>query len=95
MYKFELRLIDYCCQKCGNTKCNKTYLQSKYGLSLKSTIKMKKDGLWHNRKQINKWYICGGCKLVKYCSRKCQKISWNKQNHAYQCKIICHIKTTK
>ena len=58
------------------------YLQSKYGVDQKSAIKMMNDSSWQNRKQINKWYICGECRLVKYCSRKCQKISWNRQNHA-------------
>ena len=43
---------------------------------------------WNARETINKWYICKGCKCVKYCSRKCQKISWNKYNHDKQCKII-------
>eukprot|EP01084_Bolivina_argentea_P028423 52824_1 len=26
----------------------------------------------------HKWYICKGCKLIYFCSRKCQKFAWNK-----------------
>eukprot|EP01084_Bolivina_argentea_P294477 506669_1 len=29
--------------------------------------------------------ICGGCKLLYFCSRKCQKYTWNRLNHRFQC----------
>ena len=29
--------------------------------------------------------ICGGCQLIYFCSRKCQKICWNRFNHKYHC----------
>lgn len=29
--------------------------------------------------------LCGGCKVVRFCSRKCQKLSW-KQEHGKECK---------
>ena len=78
---------DHALKTCGNTKCKKAYLTHKYGINLQLLPTMPQES-WKNLKVLNKWYICGGCKLVYYCSRKCQKISWNKQNHAYQCKII-------
>lgn len=31
--------------------------------------------------------LCGGCELVRYCSRRCQKISW-KHQHRYECTFI-------
>ena len=35
--------------------------------------------------KIKKWYICAGCKLIYFCSRKCQKYCWNRLNHKYHC----------
>merc|ERR1712228_1142768 len=29
--------------------------------------------------------ICGGCKLLYFCSKKCQKICWNRFNHKFHC----------
>ena len=29
--------------------------------------------------------ICKKCKLVYYCSKRCQKCDWNKYNH----KLVC------
>ena len=40
---------------------------------------------WKRRERINKWYICKGCKCVRYCSKRCQKISWNIYDHKKQC----------
>eukprot|EP01084_Bolivina_argentea_P287643 493575_1 len=85
--------------KCGNTLCKKIYLQNKYGFNMSywnsmiqrkftREIAMELHRYMKSRKVINKWYICSGCKCVKYCSRYCQKISWNKQNHAYYCRKI-------
>merc|ERR1712176_355449 len=30
-----------------------------------------------------KMRICKGCKLIYFCSRKCQKICWNRFNHKF------------
>ena len=82
--------------KCGNIRCNKDYLRDKYGLQITTdfgndvSICMIINEImkWNEKRVINKWYICAGCKTVKYCSRKCQKISWNKQYHGNICKKI-------
>ena len=78
--------------KCGNVKCNKNYLQDKYGIYYRIDDTQERKMIacreWIKRKIINKWYICSGCKCAKYCSRKCQKISWNKQWHGDQCRKI-------
>eukprot|EP01084_Bolivina_argentea_P130035 229592_1 len=84
---------------CGNVHCTKGYLENKYGIKIahwtenktqqeQMIIFSKEMIAWHNREVINDWYICSGCKFVKYCSRRCQKISWSKQNHRYHCKIM-------
>lgn len=83
--------------KCGNNECTKNYLMDKYGIDFvsmnpcvdnngsdkdrKGIIKLNKQ--WNQRKKVNKWYICNGCKIVKYCSSKCQKIAWNKRHRMY------------
>merc|ERR1712228_234570 len=64
---------------CGNDGCSLHYMEHKYG---------NESVLTKSPKVINKWYICKGCECVRYCSKECQKISWNKQNHGYQCKVI-------
>ena len=33
-----------------------------------------------------KW--CKKCKIVRYCSKKCQKIDWNRNNHKQLCQKI-------
>ena len=33
----------------------------------------------------NKLYKCKQCQVIRYCSRKCQKIDWNKNNHTVLC----------
>eukprot|EP01084_Bolivina_argentea_P163157 283873_1 len=38
-----------------------------------------------NGKQTMKWYKCGQCKMVYYCSRHCQKKDWNRFNHRMLC----------
>ena len=78
---------------CGNVRCSKDALQDKYGVNEKEFDDPLKilDALSkfsHNREKRKKWYICKGCKTTHYCSRRCQKVSWNRQNHKYQCQKI-------
>ena len=40
------------------------------------------------RKDVNKMYKCKGCCLVRYCSKRCQKIDWNAYNHKTCCKQL-------
>eukprot|EP01084_Bolivina_argentea_P020746 38558_1 len=39
------------------------------------------------RKELlgKKLKVCGGCKLVYYCSKTCQKYDWSRQNHRHIC----------
>lgn len=41
----------------------------------------------NNRKYhvVNKWYKCKKCRVKSYCSRKCQKLDWNRV-HCIECK---------
>eukprot|EP01084_Bolivina_argentea_P183359 316416_1 len=39
--------------------------------------------------KVRKWYLCKKCKMVYYCSRKCQKMDWNTKRNSH--KIICKI----
>eukprot|EP01084_Bolivina_argentea_P036419 67379_1 len=32
-----------------------------------------------------KMKICSGCKLLYFCSRKCQKYAWSRMNHKFHC----------
>lgn len=32
--------------------------------------------------------LCSGCRVVRYCSRHCQKISW-KFEHRLECDVLC------
>ena len=36
----------------------------------------------------NQFKVCGKCKIVSYCSRKCQKYDWTKFNHRALCRAI-------
>eukprot|EP01083_Nonionella_stella_P108652 316183_1 len=79
--------------RCGNVKCNNKYLMYKYGDRASEVYDVRlhegyfQNGWkkWKPLKPIRKWYICSGCKLIYYCSRKCQKMSWNRQNHKFHC----------
>lgn len=89
---------------CGNIRCKNRCLQVKYGeftnfrkshisnLNKPTAVVLKAVYLYDtkimNKKVINKWYICKGCKTTSYCSKTCQKINWSRQNHKYQCQMI-------
>eukprot|EP01084_Bolivina_argentea_P239309 402258_1 len=72
--------------KCSNKKCNRNYCFHKHGID-------NFNGEWMKRiedklKPKLKWYICKGCHLVFYCSRKCQKIDWSQNQHKEFCQSI-------
>ena len=79
---------------CNNSECNRDYIEWKYGLEYydrdTDALEYKQRGhkyknVWEER-IINKWYKCKRCKIVYYCSKKCQKLDWNRYNH----KLVCH-----
>lgn len=44
------------------------------------------------RKYIRvKFYLCKKCRVARYCSRKCQKIDWNKYSHKTVCSPISRL----
>eukprot|EP01084_Bolivina_argentea_P251057 420909_1 len=45
------------------------------------------------QRDATKWYICKGCKLVYYCSKKHQKKHWNCA-HSSQCKQLRKMKSS-
>ena len=40
------------------------------------------------KRKSKKFYKCKDCKIVTFCSRKCQKIHWKRCNHKQQCKKL-------
>eukprot|EP01084_Bolivina_argentea_P183273 316280_1 len=34
--------------------------------------------------------VCGGCQLVYYCSKICQKYDWSRNKHRYICNDLTH-----
>lgn len=74
--------------KCGNNNCRKSYTMDKYGFEPFPELSLEMLQKWENRNSRKKWYICKGCKTVYYCSRKCQKINWNKGEHRKHCKQL-------
>ena len=76
--------------KCGNMICRKKYSEDVYGIELPddSFPKPKYVKQWNNKKAKKRWKICKGCKTTYYCSRRCQKVSWNRGYHKYQCLIL-------
>ena len=100
------KLSSYNKIRCGNYNCNKNYLKDQYhfGVTIIDHDKLAKFAKkllmkylqqlykeWINKCIYNKWKICKDCKRVKYCSRKCQKIAWNKQQHNKYCIYIEYI----
>ena len=92
------KLLSYNKIKCGNSKCKKNYLKDQYQLSVipvETLSKFNRKHIenylkqlykkWENKQIHNEWRICKRCQRVRYCSRKCQKISWNKQEHGKDC----------
>ena len=40
----------------------------------------------------DKLYKCKKCKVVRYCSKRCQKIDWNMNDHKKHCRMLRKIK---
>eukprot|EP01084_Bolivina_argentea_P063098 115259_1 len=44
------------------------------------------------RCRVTRQYVdlmkCKSCKVIRYCSKKCQKLDWNRYNHRQQCKTF-------
>ena len=79
---------------CNNCECKRDYTEWKYGMEYydedTDAHEHKKRGYKHENvwkeKIINKWYKCKRCKIAYYCSRKCQKLDWNRYDHKLFCK---------
>eukprot|EP00483_Globobulimina_turgida_P010950 UN10971 len=67
--------------QCQNESCRKNYCLDKYGIQIKegwiSNIEDKLD-------PKVKWYICKGCHLAFYCSRRCRKRNWSQHKKICQ-----------
>eukprot|EP01084_Bolivina_argentea_P161449 281040_1 len=63
---------------CNNRKCN---IRGDYfSVPLKETVNEWKEWDEYKPKQNKKWYKCKACRMVWYCSRKCQKYDWNHES---------------
>eukprot|EP01084_Bolivina_argentea_P026931 50063_1 len=77
-YKLHHKLM----KVCFNPKCNKGKYKKKKNAEMKSNTYTEKLKSLNRRPE---WYKCNGCLIAGYCSKKCQKIHWNKYNHGSQC----------
>eukprot|EP01084_Bolivina_argentea_P213808 363024_1 len=75
---------------CDNKSCKKSYCFDKYGTSFGESAKPHwiENNIDIVMKPLSKWYICKGCHLTFYCSRKCQKFDWVRNNHKCLCQSI-------
>eukprot|EP01084_Bolivina_argentea_P253610 426092_1 len=67
---------------CNNSQCNIKYGDYVYPFTPEIN---KLPAVFQLLKADKTWYKCGNCKLVWYCSRKCQKYDWNKFSHKKLC----------
>eukprot|EP01084_Bolivina_argentea_P291396 500812_1 len=91
-------------EKLHHFKYNNWYLESKQQDLLKHDIERFKMIYYSYKKYNNKkcgnsicqklcnkkeeWYKCGGCELIYFCGKKCQKYSWSRLNHRNICKQL-------
>eukprot|EP01083_Nonionella_stella_P244346 850542_1 len=73
---------------CNNKECNVPYLLHKFGVSeYPFTPQPEPIGEF---KKIRTFYLCSGCKMTYYCSKRCQKQDWNVGDHKEFCYLIQH-----
>eukprot|EP01084_Bolivina_argentea_P073383 133175_1 len=81
---------------CNFVECKHDYYEWKYGCNYydmntnyytRQNRKCKEKNIWQ-QPAINKWYKCKGCRVVFYCSRRCQKADWSKGLHKEMCQQI-------
>ncbi len=83
MIKYLIQIITHKLTKCNHTRCLNRYISFKYGDTVNKVITQ------HAKFPLsveNKWYLCKRCRLVYYCSRKCQKRDWSR--HKNWCLIL-------
>eukprot|EP01084_Bolivina_argentea_P232149 391333_1 len=68
---------------CQYKKCDVNYYNHVYGMGYDMVYNLSRTVKIDEKLKINKWYVCRGCKLVYYCTRKCQKKDW--MNHQNDC----------
>eukprot|EP01084_Bolivina_argentea_P077082 139757_1 len=69
---------------CKYTKINEKKLKWKYVTCQWYKCNNSKINLI-KRNKTKKWKKCSGCLLARYCSKKCQKLDWNKGFHKRLC----------
>eukprot|EP01084_Bolivina_argentea_P036586 67655_1 len=80
---FKHKFMDLTFQKCLEYIVEK---QKRLGINLMLPLNLEDpDYSEWDALSRREWYKCGGCKMVYYCSRHCQKYDWNIFNH----KAIC------
>eukprot|EP01084_Bolivina_argentea_P239009 401630_1 len=93
---FHSQLIKASWIHCNNKICKKKYLipnKPKHEMDDMEKMLRKEDSnmlFLNNAKSKIRFKLCGGCNLVHYCSRKCQKYDWNKYNHKKLCSAFVH-----
>ena len=68
---------------CGYNNKRHSILRNKYHQRIKC------GNLFCNQNnKHNEWKKCARCKVIYYCSKKCQKYDWNKLKHRNICDMI-------
>ena len=75
--------------KCHQKSCYKKYIKTKFGVKNIDLDQTKPLKSYRNKMRVNnKFYLCSGCFMVFYCSKRCQKLDWNKGGHKQFCKNV-------
>ena len=47
------------------------------------------------RTDVEKFYKCKKCRVIRYCSKRCQKMDWNRDNHKRYCRKFRKLRRLK